>query len=160
MNGWFQAKRALSTLVFSLAIMISAAGCNLFGLRPRTQTPPARPSPTRFTGRRTRTPLPTSPTKRLPGISATNAKAMEDSCTRIMAAIQKNDWTAATRETDRLGVLWTRFKPSKTGTMSATEMKNFDTRYAKLQKDVRARNKTGALSAARACRDTIVKMTR
>ena len=50
--------------------------------------------------------------------------------------MEKNDWAEATKNVNSLGATWTRFKPSKTGTMSATEMKTFDVNYAKLQKDV------------------------
>jgi len=77
-----------------------------------------------------------------------------------MSAVSKNDWAAATRDTNKLGALWTRFKPSSKGTMSATEMKNFDANYAKLQKDVRAKNKSGAERDCRAIRDTVTKIRR
>jgi len=149
-----------SFLSLALIWVFLGARCQLVGLRPRTGAPSPTPplSPTRLMNRRT--PAPVAPTKRLPGVRAVDAGELDQSCTRIIAALQRNDWTTATKETNNLGVLWTRFKPTRPGTMSATEMKNFDVRYAKLQRDVRMRNKAGALAAARACRDTVNKMAR
>ncbi|MGQ9778414.1 MAG: DUF4363 family protein [Bacillota bacterium] len=158
MNGRNPWRAALQSL--SLIVIFSVAGCSFFGPRARPQNPPTRPSPTGLTNRRTPTPLPPAPTKRLPGVRATDAKELEKTCTRIITALQRNDWATATKQTDNLGALWARFKPTKPGTMSVTEMKNFDARYAKLQRDVRTRNKAGALAAAKACRDTISKMER
>jgi len=79
---------------------------------------------------------------------------------KCKSAVDRKDWAAAVREADKLGAVWAKFKPGKAGTMSATEMKNFDANYAKLQKDCRARNTSGAESAARALLDTVNKMQR
>ena len=147
-------------LAACLVVMTITAGCNLFGPRTTPQQPQTRPSPTRPTGRQTRTPLKPAPTKQLPGAKAVDAKELGATVDRIKKAIDKNDWAAATRETNSLGTAWTKFKPSKKGTMSATEMKNFDTNYAKLQKDVRAKNKSGATRDVRALKDSVTKMTK
>ena len=156
-------KYAVFGLVLTLIISAFASGCSLFGPRNKPRTPATRPSPTRPmapTGRQTRTPLRPAPTKSLPGVSSTDATQLRSTTDRIMSAVSKNDWAAATRDTNKLGALWTRFKPSSKGTMSATEMKNFDANYAKLQKDVRAKNKSGAERDCRAIRDTVTKIRR
>lgn len=159
---------SLAGLVLVLPLTIFAGGCNLFGPRNTPQTPPTRPSPTRPTGRRTgditgpadnRTgDVRPSPTKRLPGVSATGLASLRASANRCMDAVSKNNWAEATKQANKLGVDWTRFKPQKTGTMSATEMTKFDTTYARLQKNVRGRNKAGCQRDLRALIDTINKM--
>lgn len=153
-------KYAVLGLVLTLIVSAFASGCTLFGPRSKPQTPAARPSPTRPTGRQTRTPLRPAPTKTLPGVSSVDATQLRSTVDRIMSEASKNNWAEATRDTNRLGAMWTRFKPSSKGTMSATEMKNFDANYAKLQKDVRARNKSGAVNNCRAIRDTVTKIRR
>lgn len=128
------------------------------GPRNQPQAPGTRPSPTRPIGKRTRTPLRPAPTKRLPGISATDADQLRISADRILSALDKNDWPEATKETNRLGALWIRFKPGKIGTMSAAEMKDFDARYASLQKNVRARNKAKTRKDAQDLKRISIKM--
>ena len=160
MNGKAKIRFWVAGLVSSIFIITSACGCNLFG--PRSKPAPTRPSPTRsLTSPRPSpigTPMRPAPTKTVPGVSATNTATLKNSITRIQSAVSKNDWPTATNEANRLGGLWTRFKPSSKGTMSATEMTKFDSNYAKLQKDVRARNKTGADRDLRALRDAVNKM--
>ncbi|MGE5551601.1 MAG: DUF4363 family protein [Bacteroidota bacterium] len=171
MNARVSLRSASVGLVLSLVIPTFASGCNFFGPRSTPQTPPTRPAPTRMTGRRAGvtgvTPSPTpgmgnplrpAPTKRLPAIRATDISSLRAAVDRCKAAVEKNDWAKATREANSLGATWTRFKPAKSGTMSATEMKTFDVNYAKLQKDVRARNKSGCLRDTRALMDTVNKM--
>ncbi len=149
---------AVRGLVLTLIISAFASGCTLFG--PRNTPTPTRPSPTRPSGRQTRTPLRPAPTKSLPGVSSVNTSQLRTAVDQILTAVGKGNWSEATRSTNRLGAMWTRFKPSNKGTMSATEMKNFDANYAKLQKDVRAKNKSGAERDCRALRDTVTKMRR
>lgn len=143
-------------LVLSFILTALAPGCNLLNPQaPQTRPSPTRPSPT---GRRTRTPLRPAPTKRLPGLTAADTNTLRQAESRCRTAVNGNDWAAATREANSLGGVWTRFKPRKTGTMSATEMASFDANYAKLQKDVRARNKSGCIRDLNALRDAIAKM--
>lgn len=146
-----------SALVVPL-ILAAVSGCPLSGARNRPQVPGTRPNPTKPAGRQSETPLQPSPTKKLPGVSAVDAEQLKASCDRILRALNQKDWKKATQETNSLGALWTRFKPAKRGTMSATEMKNFDVRYASLQKEVRAKNRNGAIRTTRALKDTVAKM--
>ncbi len=139
--------------------MVSVGGCNLFGPRSTPRPAPTRPiSSPRPSAKSTRTPIRPAPTKNLPGVGATSTANLQNTIAKIKTAVAKNDWPTAMSETNKLGAAWTRFKPSSKGTMSATEMKNFDTNYAKLQKDIRAKNKSGADRDLRALKDSVAKM--
>lgn len=122
------------------ALALTIAGLALWGPMTRRNNAPFSPAPTRIT-RRTVPPVRNMPTKRLPGASATSVRELQQSIDRARAAVRRDDWATAQRETTRLGAMWARFKPRATGLRPAIDAASFDATYAKLKTDVTMKNK-------------------
>jgi hypothetical protein len=73
-------------------------------------------------------------------------KEITDRLTKIDASLKKDDWAAVNKETNSLGGDMLRFRPTGAKGKSLRETANFDTLYAKLQADVKTKNKTAVMN--------------
>jgi len=132
----------ISLLIISLAIN----GCTLFPSTNKTRPAPTRPKMTSPTKRTPSDKVRPAPTKRTPAISSMTEKEITDRLTKIDASLKKDDWAAVNKETNSLGGDMLRFRPTGAKGKSLRETANFDTLYAKLQADVKTKNKTAVMN--------------
>lgn len=156
-------------IISILVLSVAAGGCNLF---PNNNTRPAPVRPRNILNQRTvrMTPSPapvtpnpnnrmrTAPSKRLRGLSSISEKNLLDRITRIEQAVLRGNWPIANKNTNTLGLEMTRFRPARSGGKTLREIGNFDAIYAKLQADVRLRNRTAVLRDTRRLKAALSSM--
>ena len=128
-------------LIFSLAFN----GCTLFPSTNKTRPAPTRPKMTSPTKKTPSNKVRPAPTKRIPGTSSVTEKDILDRLTKVDESLKKGDWNAANRETNTLGTDMGRFRPTASKGKSLRETANFSVMYAKLQVDIKAKNKIAAM---------------
>ncbi len=142
-------------VIFSLAV----SGCNLLpNNNNNTRPAPTRPKVTTPKKSPMKTPTPKvrpAPTKRTPGLAAITEKHILDRLTKIESSIKTGTWSTANKETNRLGMDMTKFRPTGSKGKSLRETANFNVMYAKLQADVKTKNKTASLKDVRSIRDAM-----
>lgn len=124
----------LCVILFTLAF----GGCNT--------TNKTRPAPTRHKITAPTKKVRPAPTKRTPGLATMTDKQIADRISKIETAVKSGNWSAATRETDTLGIDMTKFRPAAAKGKSLREMTSFSALYTRLQADIRMKNKTGAMN--------------
>lgn len=165
-------KTKLIWLVLSILILGAVTGgCNLF---PNSNTRPAPVRPRNILNQRTirvtpkarvtpkpgATPKPATtprltnrtrpaPSKRIKGLSGISERSLLDRITRIEQAALRGNWGIANRNTNTLGLEMARFRPTRPGGKTLREIGSFDAIYAKLQADVRMKNRTAVFRDTR-----------
>lgn len=130
------------------------AGCNWLTDNQTRPAPvrPGDPTPTRIRN------VNPAPTKKTPGASALTEKQLTDRINRIETAAKKEDWPTCNRETNLLGVDMTRYRPSSTNGKSLKNIATFDTAYAKLQADVKSKNRPAVIKDINKLRDDLQRI--
>lgn len=138
-------------LIFSLAIN----GCTLFPSTNKTRPAPTRPKMTSPTKKTPTNKVRPAPTKRIPGTSTATEKDIRARLTKIDGSLKKDNWAEANRETNTLGADMGRFRPTASKGKSLRETANFSVMYAKLQADIKTKNKTAAMKDIRSIQDAM-----
>lgn len=136
-------KLKIFLITFLISFSLVTGGCNMF---PDNQNQ-NRPAPIRPTPRRT-TPAPNmrnAPTKKVPGVSAVSEKQLMNKISAVENQVNKTNWDSANRLTNELGGDMARYRPDGANGKTLREMTKFNTIYAKLQGNVKTRNKQGCL---------------
>lgn len=141
--------RALTFGLFSLILATAITGCALFPEQ-RQQQEPSRPAPVR--------PRQPAPTKKVPGVSAIGTRELMSRTQRIETAVRKEDWVRADRETNGMVADMTRFREDRPTAADVAEMAKLDTEYARLQTNVKAKNKDSSLKNVKNLQAVIRKL--
>lgn len=128
--------KAITTSLFGLILAVTLVGCALFPEQ-KQQQEPSRPAPVR--------PQKQSPTKKVPGVSAIGTRELMSRTQRIATAVNKEDWALANKETNSMAGDMTRFKEDRPTTADVDKMAKLDAEYAKLQTNVKGKNKEASL---------------
>lgn len=122
-------------LIFLISFGLVSGGCNLTPNN-RTRPAPIRPTPTPKQKM--------APTKNISGIDALSEKDLLKKVSQVEDAVKKGNWDTANRRTNELGADMARYRPNKDG-KSLRDMSEFDLIYAKLQGNVKTKNKQACL---------------
>jgi hypothetical protein len=138
-------------LIFSLAF----SGCSLFPSNNKTRPAPTRPKVTTPTRRAPTNKVRPAPTKRTPVASSMTEKDITNRLTKVEESLNKNNWSTANSETNKLGGDMMRFRPTGAKGKNLRETANFDVMYTKLQADVKTKNKTAVMGDIRSIKNAM-----
>lgn len=144
-------KKTVSVICF-LILSLTISGCNWFGDN-QTRPAPVRP--------RIATPIPNTekaPTKKIPGTTKLTEKQLLERIEKVETAAKKGDWSVCNRETNLLGTDMTRYSPSTTDGKSLMNIATFDSTYAKLQADVKSKNRPAVIRDLQKLRDDLKRI--
>ena len=143
---------AIWLLIFSVFIN----GCSLFPSSNKSRPAPTRPKVTSPTKRApTNKAVRPAPTKRTPAVSSMTEKDITNRMTKIEGSLNKGDWSKVNSETNSLGGDMMRFRPTGPKGKSLRDTANFNVMYAKLQADVKTKNKTAVSRDVRSIKDAM-----